>query len=162
MAATNAQKLVSISVHSWLQRARDGWKPSISGYERKGSRGPARAAELSRRLANRMAYILPLYCLVNPARFAAGDFAFCARVSCRNGPKPNRGLAAQTSRPSFRQCDTADACADRSHHHDHRVCDSAVDHPNAGIVAERTQTRARPSNPNRIADAKLSGSSRGV
>src|SRR5205807_7326957 len=80
----------------------------------------------------------------------------------RNGPEPNRSLATQTWRPPLCQCDTADACTHRPDYHDHRVCNPAVDQPDAGTVAERTKTRARPSNPDRIAHAKLSGRSRGV
>src|SRR5437879_967698 len=130
--------------------------------ERTRARGPACAAELSRRVAHCVADFLPIHRLVNSACVAAGNFAFRAGLPRRNGPEPNRSLATQTWRPPLRQCDTADACTHRPDYHDHRVCNPAVDQPDAGTVAERTKTRARPSNPDRIAHAKLSGRSRGV
>ena len=100
--------------------------------------------------------------MVNFARTAAGNPAVRAGLAHRNGAQPDRGLVAQTSSPTLRRCDTADACTHRSDYYDRPVCDSAVDEPDAGTVAERTETRSRPSEPDRIAYAKLSGGSRGV
>src|SRR5882757_842021 len=136
--------------------------PSLIAYEPNASRGSARAPELLRRLAHCMVDLFPVYHVADSAGVAAGDFVFCPGVPCRNGPEPNRSVAAQTPRPALRQRDTADARAYCFGYHDHRVCDSTVDHPDAGTVAERAQTRARPSNPNRIAYPKLPGSSRGI
>lgn len=113
-------------------------------------------------MANRLADLLSVYRVVNFASTAAGDPVVCAGLADRNGAQPDRGLASQTPRPALRRRDIADACTHHAGYHDHRVCDSAVDQPDAGIVAERTQTRAGPSNPDRIAHAKLSGSSRSI
>src|SRR6184192_1607586 len=93
-------KLVSIRVHWWLALP---WQPKgrAACHERNGSRESARAAELSRRLADCLARFLASHRLGDPARAAAGDFAIRAGLPSRDGPKPDRGLVAETSFPRF-------------------------------------------------------------
>src|SRR6185437_14041315 len=121
-----------------------------------GSREPARAIKLSRRVADRMAGFLVVYCMVDRAIATAGDFAFRAGVPRGNGPEPDRGVAAKTSRSTLRRCHPLNFWTDRGDNDDHRVCDSPVNEANAGANAKRAWGVARHRQPHRRADAKLS------
>src|SRR5436190_5955505 len=131
-------------------------------YERNASRGHARAAELSRRVAHRLANFLPVYRLVNPARAATRDSALRAGLASCNGPEPDRSLVAETSCPALSRCDPASARARSCGHNDYRFRDTAASETNAGARAQRTRGVAGDSHPDRIAHTKLSGRSRGV
>src|SRR5438034_8716047 len=147
-------KLVSIRVHWWLALP---WQPKgrAACHERNGSRESARAAELSRRLADCLARFLASHRLGDPARAAAGDFAIRAGLPSRDGPKPDRGLVAETSYSALCQCDPADARAGRYYHYHHRFCHSPANQANTGTGAKCAKYVARDPQPDRIGHAKL-------
>src|SRR5260370_19044648 len=98
-------------------------KPSLLGYERTGSRGSARAAEISWRATHCLAGLLTVHCVVNFAR--AGTDNLPVRTGCPScdGPESDRGLVAETSPAALYQCDPCDALAVRCDRHYHPLCD---------------------------------------
>src|SRR6266436_4797683 len=137
-------------------------KPSLLGYERTGSRGSARAAELSRRAPHRLAGFLADRYVVNPARAGTDNFAVRAGFPSCDDPEPDRGLAAETSHPALYQCDPADARAVCCDHHYHPLCDSTSDQTKPGTNAKCAKRLAGHSDSHRIAHKELSRSSRGL
>src|SRR5436190_22815289 len=84
--ADPAKKLVSIRVHSLLQRRST---PALRSrrslnYERNASRGPARAAELLWRATHRLAGFFRIHHLADPARTATCNPAVGAGLSSRD------------------------------------------------------------------------------
>ena len=145
-----------------LRKAYDGWEAIIPGYERNASRGSARTAELLWRAAHRLAGLFRIYRLADPARSAACNPAVRAGFSSRDGSEPDRRLATETPRTALRRCHPGDASADCCHDDHHPVCHSAPEPTTAGTHAQHAKHVARHSHPDRIANEKLSGSSRGV
>src|SRR6516164_5678739 len=161
---TPRKKLVSIRVHSWLQKR---WtlapeKPSILCYERNASRGPARTTKLLWRAANRLVGFFRIHHLVDSARTATCNPAVRAGVSPRDGSKSDRRLATETPHTAFRGCHPRNARVDCCHYDYHRVRHSAAEPATAGTHAQHAKHVARNPQPDRVANEKLSGSSRGV
>ena len=71
-------------------------------------------------------------------------------------------VATRVLQQPLRGCHPGDACADRCHDDHHPVRHSAAEPTTAGAHAQHAKHVARHSHPDRIADEKLSGSSRGV
>src|SRR5437899_1682743 len=136
-------------------------KPSLLRYERTGSRGSARAAELSWRAPHRLAGFLAVRSVVNPARAGTDNFAVRAGCPSCDGPESDRGLVAETSHAPLYQCNPANARAVRCDVHYHPVCDSTSDQANPGTGAQCAKPLARHSCSHRIAHKELSGSSPG-
>src|SRR5579884_1395792 len=132
----------------------------ISWNERTGSRGSTRAAELSWRVARRVAGISARRRSSHRAGIGAGDFAFCAGVFDGHGSKSHCRVAAETSRPAINQRDFADSRARRHHHHHKPLRHSAAGATNPGTGAQRAQRLARHSRSHRIGYTQLSGHSR--
>ena len=137
-------------------------KPAPLGHERTGSRESACAAELSWGVAYRLAGLFAGHRLANPAGTATGDFAFRAGFPSGHGPKPDRGLVAETPHSALCQCDPADASLSRCHDHNYRFCHSPAGKTNAGTGTKCAQRLAGHSHSHRIGHSKLPGSSRGV
>src|SRR4029453_9395331 len=131
-------------------------------HERNASRGPARAAELLRRAAHRLAGFFRIHHMADPARAATCNTAVRAGVASCDGPEPDRRLAAETPRTALRGCRPGDACADYCDDDHHPVCHSAVEPTTAGTHAQHAKYVARLSHSNQMAKKKLSKSSRGV
>src|SRR5258707_12168734 len=111
--ADTAKKLVSIHVHSLLQRRSTGALRSRSSlnYERNASRGPARPAELLWRAAHRLAGFFPIHHLADPARAATCNPGVRAGVSSRDCSEPERPLATEKPRTGLRPSNPGEACA---------------------------------------------------
>src|SRR5215468_11218925 len=97
-------------------------KPSFLDYERDTSRRPAGTAELLWRTAHRLAGLLRIYHLADPARAATCNPAVRAGFSPRDGSESGCRLATETPRPALRRCHPGDASADCCHGDYHPVC----------------------------------------
>jgi hypothetical protein len=71
-------------------------------------------------------------------------------------------LAAETPGTALRGCHPGNASAACCHDDHHPVCHSAAEPTTAGTHAQHAKHMARHSRPDRVADERLSGSSRGV
>ena len=151
------RRFTTLSCHSCLRKRR-----SRCTHERNASRGPARSAELSWRSADHLAGFFRIHHLADPARAATCNPAVRAGVSSRDGSEPDRRLATETPRTALRRCHSSDVCADCCHDDHHPVCHSAAEPTTAGTHAQHAKHVARHPHPDRVANERLSGSSRGV
>ena len=147
--ADTAKKLVSISVHSWLQRRSTlalRSRPSLIMNEthREDPHAPL-SYYGARRIVSLIFFIFIIWLMLRALQPVILLFALV--LSSRDGFEPDRRLATEIPRTALRGCHPGDASADCCHDDHHPVCHSAPEPTTAGADAQHAKHVARDSHP---------------